>query len=74
MRLRSWVGVIVVSAVLAVTAGAWAQTYPDRPVRMLIAFPGGGTIDTLGRILAMCAMMVAMLPYHACRRYGRVTP
>jgi tripartite-type tricarboxylate transporter receptor subunit TctC len=29
-----------------------AQTYPDRPVRIIIAFPAGGTIDTLGRILA----------------------
>jgi len=35
-----------------VNAPAWAQSYPDRPVRLLIAFPGGGTIDTLGRILA----------------------
>jgi len=52
MRLRSWLGMMVMSAVLAVNAGAWAQSYPDRPVRMLIAFPGGGTIDTLGRILA----------------------
>ena len=52
MRLRSWLGVMVMSAVLAANAGAWAQGYPDRPVRMLIAFPGGGTIDTLGRILA----------------------
>src|SRR5262245_9054109 len=37
--------------------GAWrgdlnAQSYPDRPVRVLIAFPAGGSIDTLGRILA----------------------
>jgi tripartite-type tricarboxylate transporter receptor subunit TctC len=31
---------------------AQAQTYPDRPVRIVIAFPAGGTIDTLGRILA----------------------
>jgi len=31
---------------------AAAQSYPDRPVRLLIAFPAGGTIDTLGRILA----------------------
>src|SRR5256884_9987584 len=52
MRLRSWLGVMVMSAVLAVNAPAWAQSYPDRPVRMLIAFPAGGTIDTLGRILA----------------------
>ena len=52
MRLRSWLGVMLMAAVLAVNAPAWAQSYPDRPVRMLIAFPGGGTIDTLGRILA----------------------
>jgi tripartite-type tricarboxylate transporter receptor subunit TctC len=46
----------LVAAVLAAVAGACppasAQTYPDRPVRLLIAFPAGGTIDTLGRILA----------------------
>jgi tripartite-type tricarboxylate transporter receptor subunit TctC len=36
----------------AMAGGACAQSYPDRPVRMLIAFPAGGTIDTLGRILA----------------------
>jgi tripartite-type tricarboxylate transporter receptor subunit TctC len=31
---------------------AATQTYPDRPVRLVIAFSAGGTIDTLGRILA----------------------
>src|SRR5882757_9390248 len=31
---------------------ASAQTYPDRSVRIIIAFPAGGTIDTLGRIVA----------------------
>ncbi|HEY1364957.1 MAG TPA: tripartite tricarboxylate transporter substrate-binding protein [Xanthobacteraceae bacterium] len=43
-------------AIAVVAALAWsaatAQTYPERPVRLLIAFPAGGTIDTLGRILA----------------------
>jgi tripartite-type tricarboxylate transporter receptor subunit TctC len=47
---------VVVVAVFAALVGwrpdASAQTYPDRPVRLLIAFPAGGTIDTLGRILA----------------------
>jgi len=33
-------------------APAAAQTYPDRSVRLVIAFSAGGTIDTLGRILA----------------------
>src|SRR6266851_467144 len=52
MRLKSLAGMLVALATLIPNAGACAQTYPDRPVRMLIAFPAGGTIDTLGRILA----------------------
>src|SRR5882724_11869217 len=47
---------VVVVTVFAALVGwrpdAFAQSYPDRPVRLLIAFPAGGTIDTLGRILA----------------------
>src|SRR5438132_1183832 len=52
--MKSFVGAWVVAALLAcgLNAGARAQTYPDRPVKVLIAFPAGGTIDTLGRILA----------------------
>jgi tripartite-type tricarboxylate transporter receptor subunit TctC len=39
-------------AVFAASASASAQTYPARPVRMVVAFSAGGTIDALGRILA----------------------
>ena len=39
-------------AALAAGPSAWPQAYPERPVRIVIAFPAGGTIDTLGRILA----------------------
>ncbi len=52
MRMKSLAGVMAVAAVLAAGTGAAAQSYPDRPVRIVIAFPAGGTIDTLGRILA----------------------
>src|SRR6516164_3048401 len=54
MRLKFWPVTLVAAAILVAgwRTDAWAQSYPDRPVRMLIAFPGGGTIDTLGRILA----------------------
>jgi len=45
-------GAVIAVALLAASAGAVAQSYPERPVRMLIAFPAGGTIDTLGRIIA----------------------
>ena len=29
-----------------------AQTWPDRTVRMIVAFPAGGSLDTLARIIA----------------------
>jgi tripartite-type tricarboxylate transporter receptor subunit TctC len=38
-------------AVSGLQTNVAAQGYPERPVRLLIAFPAGGTIDTLGRIL-----------------------
>jgi tripartite-type tricarboxylate transporter receptor subunit TctC len=34
------------------TALPAAQTYPDHQVRLIIPFPPGGSIDTLGRLLA----------------------
>jgi len=51
MRSRSLAGVLGVLALLILTTTS-APAYPDRPVRILIAFPAGGTIDTLGRIIA----------------------
>jgi tripartite-type tricarboxylate transporter receptor subunit TctC len=40
------------SALLAVSQVAWAQTYPSRPVTMIVPYPPGGPSDTLGRIFA----------------------
>lgn len=34
------------------TASSWAQTYPNRPVRMVIPLSPGGTTDVPGRIIA----------------------
>src|SRR5215468_9902734 len=36
---------------LALSAGAQAQTYPSRPVTMVVPYPAGGPSDTLARIL-----------------------
>ena len=52
MRPGRWASVLAAVAVLTASAGASAQSYPSRPVRMVVAFSAGGTIDALGRILA----------------------
>jgi tripartite-type tricarboxylate transporter receptor subunit TctC len=31
---------------------ALAQTYPSRPITMIVAFPPGGPTDVVGRIMA----------------------
>jgi tripartite-type tricarboxylate transporter receptor subunit TctC len=35
-----------------ITGAAGADTYPDRPIRMIVGFPPGGAADILGRIAA----------------------
>jgi tripartite-type tricarboxylate transporter receptor subunit TctC len=44
---------IVVCALAAVAAGgALAQSYPTRPVKLVVGFPAGGPADIFGRIFA----------------------
>jgi tripartite-type tricarboxylate transporter receptor subunit TctC len=44
--------ILIAASTLILQTSAVAQSYPDRPVRIIVAFPAGGTLDTLARIIA----------------------
>ena len=45
-------GALAALAATVLATPATAQTYPDKPIRMIIAFAAGGPTDVVGRLLA----------------------
>jgi tripartite-type tricarboxylate transporter receptor subunit TctC len=53
MQHKSLFSKLLLTSLLAVAAAvAGAQSYPNKQVRVIIPFPPGGTLDTVGRLLA----------------------
>ena len=47
MNLRSRIAALMMLALMA--GSAHAQSYPSRPIRIVVPFPAGGSVDTVGR-------------------------
>lgn len=44
---------IVIAGLFTVaTSGVWAQTFPSKPVRLIVTYPPGGSSDLMGRLMA----------------------
>lgn len=53
MKRRTWITLAAATLAVSLAGAAAAQgNYPDRPVRLIVPFPPGGTSDVVGRIFA----------------------
>lgn len=51
-RRTSWTPLLAGFAAVLLSVDAWAQTYPSRPIKLVVPYPAGGSTDVAGRLIA----------------------
>ncbi len=52
MKLLAAIAALALALPSAAAAGAAAETYPNRIVKLIVTFPPGGPVDVMGRLIA----------------------
>jgi tripartite-type tricarboxylate transporter receptor subunit TctC len=52
LQKRAWLGALTLIGLIAIGPQAFAQTWPSKPIHLLVGFPGGSTPDGAARAIA----------------------
>src|SRR4051812_7366512 len=70
MQVRMLKCLLGAALVTGMAGNAFAQNYPTKPIRLVVPFDAGGTVDTLGRVVTAQIMKQSGMRFIVDNRPG----